>query len=332
VQDYQLHSIYCAPIHVDESLHGFLYLDNYNAAREELHINTDFMEMLLIEFSVALKNARQYEMLVRKNLELQTLDTVKDNFIAIVRHELNTPLVTLQGYVTRLRKLARQEDSEAGRNLEKIEESVKKLLSTTKDIVTLNKYSMINELAGEPTEVKPILEEILNRAEIISTERKMRVRLEIPDQLPPALLNWEAFDLMIYNIVLNAIRFTNDFGTIIIGARLSAFPAEELNDRKSLVIYVQDNGIGIPEHEQENVFKKFYELNELWSHKSGFVEFRSSGLGIGLATCRRITELLGGKIWMKSKENEGTTVFVAVPIYRENVERASGEALGQTEE
>ncbi|HOH60510.1 MAG TPA: ATP-binding protein, partial [Candidatus Cloacimonadota bacterium] len=59
---------------------------------------------------------------------------------------------------------------------------------------------------------------------------------------------------------------------------------------------------------------KFYELNEIYAHKSGTVEYRSSGLGLGLATSRRIAELHGGDIWIKSKENEGTTVFVAIPI------------------
>ncbi|MCD4828471.1 MAG: tetratricopeptide repeat protein [Candidatus Cloacimonetes bacterium] len=317
VQDYQLHSIYCAPIFVDDGLHGFLYLDNFNSSQEETHLNTDFMDMLLLEFSVALKNARQYEMLVRKNLELQTLDLVKDNFIAIVSHELNTPLVTLQGYVNRLRKKTEGDQTEVGKNLGKLEESVKKLLSTTRDIVTLNKYSMITTLNREPTDVRPILEEIFNRAEIISAERKMRISLEMPETLPRIQANWEAFDLLLYNLVHNAIRFTKDFGTIVIGVRLSSFPTEEIDGNKSLVVYVQDNGIGIPEHEQENVFKKFYELNDLWSHKSGFVEYRSSGLGIGLATCQRIVELHGGRIWLQSKVNEGTTAFVAIPVFTE---------------
>jgi two-component system sensor histidine kinase VicK len=62
------------------------------------------------------------------------------------------------------------------------------------------------------------------------------------------------------------------------------------------------------------VFRKFYELNEIYAHKSGTVEYRSSGLGLGLATSKRIVELHKGNIWIKSKENEGTTVFVSLPI------------------
>ncbi len=325
VQDYQLHSIYCAPIYVDNDLHGFLYLDNYNSARKEVPLNKDFMRIMLIQVSIALKNARQYDALMKKNLELHTLDTVKDNFIAIVSHELNTPLVSLQGYVNRLRKETDWQDEDQSKNLTKVEESVHKLLTTTKDIVTLNKYSMISSIHKEDTDLRSLLEEIAKKAELVSMDRHMNIQLEIPEDLPRVDINWEACDLMIYNLVLNSIRFTKDFGKIVIGARHSAFPREKIDDKPSVVFYVQDNGIGIPVHEQENIFKKFYEVNDLWSHKSGFVEYRSSGLGLGLATSRRIAELHNGMIWVKSKEGEGTTVFIAIPLGGKRIALRSNE-------
>lgn len=80
------------------------------------------------------------------------------------------------------------------------------------------------------------------------------------------------------------------------------------------MIYVQDNGIGIPQFQMKNIFRKFYELNEIYAHKSGTVEYRSSGLGLGLATSKRIAELHNGEILVKSKEGEGTTVFIIIPF------------------
>ena len=113
--------------------------------------------------------------------------------------------------------------------------------------------------------------------------------------------------------MLNAIRFTKDFGTIIIGARHSTFQQEEINGKESIVVYIQDNGIGIPENQLQKIFQKFYELGDIITHKSGSIEFKSSGLGLGLSTAKLITELHQGKIWINSKENEGTTLFVAIP-------------------
>jgi len=80
------------------------------------------------------------------------------------------------------------------------------------------------------------------------------------------------------------------------------------------VIYVKDNGIGIPEYQLKNVYRKFYELNDIYAHKSGTVEYRSSGLGLGLAISKRIAELHNGQIIIKSKENEGTSVFMIIPF------------------
>ena len=81
-----------------------------------------------------------------------------------------------------------------------------------------------------------------------------------------------------------------------------------------MIIYVNDNGIGIPEKEHEKIFQKFYELNDIISHSFGDIEFNSSGLGLGLSTAKLIANLHKGKIWVNSKENEGTTIFVVIPF------------------
>ena len=142
----------------------------------------------------------------------------------------------------------------------------------------------------------------------------MIFKLEVEATLHKADINWNAFYLMMFNIVHNAIRFTKDFGTITIGARHSAFQQEEIDGKESLIVYVNDNGIGIPEKEHEKIFQKFYELTDIISHSSGNLEFHSSGLGLGLSTAKLIANLHKGKIWVNSKENEGTTVFVVIPF------------------
>jgi len=234
--------------------------------------------------------------------------------MAIVAHELNTPLTTLQGYVSRLKRNLYADEEERKEIFGKVESSVKKLILTTNDITTMNSYNLKKSLALSALQIDEILELIQQEVEILSRKRKMFIKLEIEKDLPKVRANWEALHLMIYNLVLNAIRFTNDFGTVIIGARRSAFQQEKIEGRESVVIYVQDNGIGIPEFQLKNVFRKFYELNEIYAHKSGTIEYRSSGLGLGLATSKRIAELHGGNIWIKSKEKEGTTVFVTLPL------------------
>ncbi len=314
VQDYQLHTIFCVPISVDADTFGFLYLDNMDDNSRAMYLKQEIITLFIEQISIAIKNAMLYENLLQKSTELNTFEMLKDEFMAIVSHELNTPLTTLQSYVSRLKRNLYVDEDERKEILNKIENSVKKLIVTTGDINTMNTYNLKKSLSMAPVDISEILELVQQEVEILSRKRKMFIRLEIEKDLPQVMVNWEALHLMIYNLVLNAIRFTNDFGTVVIGARKAAFQQEKLNGKDSLVIYVQDNGIGIPEYQLKNVFRKFYELNEIYAHKSGTVEYRSSGLGLGLSTSKRIAELHKGNIWIKSKENEGTTVFVTLPL------------------
>lgn len=305
-------SIYCAPLIVDGNIYGFLYLDNINAEKSEMQINPNFMKLMLTQISTAIKNAQQYEVLVQTNKEISSLDDLKKDFINIVSHELKTPLVAMHGYTKLLDKAKLPErEKEIVRSLSI---STHKLDTTINDIINFNKYQMLKKLHKEQINILDLLTELKEKGERISAKRNMIFRLEVESTLQKVGINWNAFYLMMFNIVHNAIRFTKDFGTITIGARHSAFQQEEVDGKESLIVYVNDNGIGIPEKEHEKIFQKFYELTDIISHGSGDIEFRSSGLGLGLSTAKLIANLHGGRVWINSKENEGTTVFVAIPF------------------
>ena len=312
--DNQANSLYCAPIIVENEIYALLYLDNLGETHSNLKINEEMMTMFLLQVSLALNNAKTYQSLMAKNWELHTLDTMKNDFISIVSHELNTPLITLQGYMQKLKKNVNPIDIETKEILSKVDKSTKKLIGTIQDIMTLNRYNTSTKITKEEVNIFTILNSVYQEIILMAANRKMKINLEVEDDIPDIELEWQSFHVLILNLMLNAIRFTTDYGSIILGARKAIFPHEKINDKDSIVLYVQDNGIGIPENEQENVFKAFYELGDIYSHRSGFLEFRSGGLGIGLAIAKRITELHSGKIWLKSKEKEGTTVFVSLPI------------------
>ena len=305
-------SIYCAPLIVDGNIYGLLYLDNLNAEKSEMQINPNFMKLMLTQISTAIKNAQQYEVLIQTNKEIRSLDDLKKDFINIVSHELKTPLVAMHGYTKLLSKVKlpkKEKDI-----LQSLSTSTQKLDTTINDIINFNKYQMLKKLHKEKVNILTLLTELKEEGERISKNRNMIFRLEVEATLHKAEINWNAFYLMMFNIIHNAIRFTKDFGTITIGARRSAFQQEEIDGKESLIVYVNDNGIGIPEKEHEKIFQKFYELTDIISHSSGNLEFNSSGLGLGLSTAKLIVNLHKGKIWVNSKENEGTTVFVVIPF------------------
>jgi len=293
---------------------GFLYLDNLGDSTREMYLNDEILALLIKQVSIAIKNALQYEYLLQQSSELNAFEQLKDEFMAIVSHELNTPLTSLQGYVSRLKRSLYADEEERTEILTKVDSSVKRLIMSVNDITTMNQYNLAKSLSKAPVKIGEILDLIHQEVQILSRSRRMQIKVELEKDLPAVKANWEALHRMIYNIVLNAIRFTNDFGNVVIGARRSAFTQEKIDNKESLVIYVQDNGIGIPQFQMKNIFRKFYELNEIYAHKSGTVEYRSSGLGLGLATSKRIAELHNGEIMVKSKEGEGTTVFIIIPF------------------
>ncbi len=309
-------SYYCAPVIIDNKIYGIIYFDNYLDIQNQLYVNKEILKLFLLQVNTSIKNAVSYNNLFKKNIELVKLDSLKDDFINIVSHELNTPLTKLSTYVRKLKHNLTDNPTKREELLKNVENSVFKLINTTNDIITFNKFSITSSLRLAKIEIDELVNLSVQESLPLAEKRNLKITTDIEDNIPSVHGDWESLTIMLNQIILNAIRFTNDFGEISIGVRRSTFQNEKLNNQEALVIYVKDNGIGIPEKELGNIFKKFYELNDIYSHKSGTIEYRSSGLGLGLSTCKRIIDLNKGKIWIQSKEHEGTTVFMSLKIYR----------------
>ena len=310
--DFDTLSIYCSPIIVDGEIYGFLYIDNFNEPNKQLMMNKEFLRLLLTQIGLSIKNTIQYELLREKSKELQSLNNLKNDFTSIVSHELKTPVTNLKNYSNRLKKI--ELDKKDNKIADEIETNVNRLQNSINDILNYNKYKIVKKVVTNVSSIDDVIHVAVQDIENRSSLRHMRFKIDIERNLPQVKINWDAFYLMLKNILLNSVRFTKDFGTIVSGARLSAFEQEEIDGKESLIVYIQDNGIGIPAKEIKNIFHQFYEVGSIYSHSSGTVEFRSSGLGLGLATAKMIVSLHHGKIWVNSKEGEGTTVFIAIPI------------------
>ena len=99
------------------------------------------------------------------------------------------------------------------------------------------------------------------------------------------------------NLIENAVDFIPEHGRIEIGAETSPI---------QVIFYVKDNGIGIPQHKQKNLFKKFYQIDTSLSRSHG-------GSGLGLVICKGIMKGLGGRIWVKSSLNLGSNFCFSIP-------------------
>lgn len=314
VEDYSIHSIYCCPVMVGNEPRAWLYLDNMGEESQKMYLNEEILSLFQAQIGIAFKNAGQYDAILKKSKELNELENLKDEFMAIVSHELNTPLAILQGYISRLKRNLFADEDERTELINKMAASVRKLIVSFGDISVMNFYNLASSLPKSFCDVNEILDLVHQEVEILLGSRKMFIKMEVEKHLPPLMANWEAIHRMVYNVVINAIRFTADFGSITISARRVTNENEKIDGRDTLVIAVEDNGIGIAEFQQSKIYRKFYELNEIYAHKTGTVEFLSSGLGLGLATVKRIAELHGGFTRITSTEEKGTKMFMILPF------------------
>ena len=309
-----LNSIYCAPLKVNNKIFGFLYLDNLGNIQKTLNFNENVLEIFKLTSETAIKNSLDYRELCRANEKLLKVDQERADFINISSHEFNTPIQILKGYLGIL-KDENISDTTKANTLRIMENNVNRLVHSINNILQMNALEKdTSKLSKELIDISDILKIVYDETKVFSDRRKQKLVLKIPKDIKPVYAERLCLINAVKNLVLNAIKFTEDYGEIVIGVRKSKFKNERINDENSVIIYVKDNGIGIPSYELDNIFKEFYEVADIKAHHSGLTKFKSSGLGLGLPVTKSIVELLGGKIWAESVKDEGSTFFIGLPL------------------
>ncbi len=258
------------------------FLGKDGKPEQYIAIRTDITNQKLLE--------RRLESLLEN---LKTIDMEKEEFAAMVSHELKTPLIPISGYAELFL------DGSLG-NITKIQREKihvmyeNSILLTTliQDILDAQKIELKRLNLDIRTEsIKEITKRCIDIFSPIAEQKGIKIIDETQDMMisgdPDRILQ------VLNNIVSNAIKFVPiQYGTITINSR---------NDNDAVMISVKDNGIGIPKSKQKDLFKKFYQIDKSLTRKSG-------GTGLGLAISRGIIEAHGGEIWVESKENYWTTV------------------------
>jgi signal transduction histidine kinase len=267
----------------------------------------------------ALRNAALYGKLDQAYQRVQELDRLKSEFISIASHELRTPLSLVLGYTLMVRD---QSAAEQRQYLERVMESAQRIKDIVDDMVSLRHLENGEaQNAPEPVVLQDLVQHTIERIRTTATERRQIISVQMPDQPLQFACDREKLLLILGHLLSNAVRFTPDDGQIVIRADLR--PAEPLDrtDRYLapshivaslpwVVVEVQDNGIGIAEHEQPRIFDRFYQVANSLTRDHG-------GTGLGLALVRELVTMLGGAVWVESQPAQGSTFGIALP-YRQH--------------
>jgi signal transduction histidine kinase len=234
--------------------------------------------------------------------ELGSVETLQTDFIANVSHELKTPLAVIQNYATMLRDpelAASDRDVYAA----KISQATQRLSELISNILRLNKLDNQHIAPKNDTFLlNEQLEEVLVAHEALWEAKNLDLRADLDDDIT-VTSDRSLLELAWNNIVSNAIKFSNDGGSLAVSVQ--KVMGEGKGDPHLARVRVTDSGIGMDADTRRHVFDKFYQ---------GDTAHSGQGNGLGLALVARIVEICGGAISVESELGQGTTFTVDLPL------------------
>ena len=264
-------------------------------------------ELQQINESLERRVKKRTEELNKANEDLRELDRMKSAFITQTSHELRTPVSTICGMLSILEGKMQYLDAEAGSMVRSAISAAQKLEKMTYRALKISyEGDYKNGLHLQPTDIKELANQVMMNLGIFIRLRKMQVHLELPEQLPRINCDVQKISDVITNLIMNAIKFTPDAGDI--------FLAVEQDSPDKIVMTVRDTGVGIREEDLAHVFDPFFSSFDTLHHSSGDYEFEKRGIGLGLSIAKRFVEMHSGTIYLASRQQEGTTVKVTLPL------------------
>jgi signal transduction histidine kinase len=248
---------------------------------------------------LALQNARLFREIEDKSRQLEIASQHKSQFLANMSHELRTPLNAILGYTELILDGVYGDIPVKSRQvLDRVQANGTHLLGLINDVLDLTRIEAGKlELAVGDYSVVDMVSGVVAGLGSVAQAKGLELRTRCDERLPTARGDERRMRQVVFNLVGNALKFTN-VGFVEIAARKEG-------DR--LVLSVADTGPGIAEADQKRIFEEFQQVDSSSTREKG-------GTGLGLAISRRIIELHGGTICVKSEPGRGATFIATVPL------------------
>lgn len=235
---------------------------------------------------------------------IKAAERAKDEFIAIVMHELQTPMTTLKGFAQLLLRPAKRRAATAlepwqQKALVEIRNSIDRLQQLTADLMDVSRLTHGRlQLRPDHYDLMATVRRVMERLQATTLRHELRLESEVAAL--PMWMDEQRIDQVLHNLIGNAMKYSPEGGPITV--TISEVAAEA-----AVLIRVRDRGLGIPAEQQGMLFGRF-------ARAANVVAIGISGTGLGLFLCRELVERHGGRIWLESTLGEGSTFFVQLPI------------------
>jgi two-component system phosphate regulon sensor histidine kinase PhoR len=230
--------------------------------------------------------------------ELRRLENIRREFVSNVSHELKTPLTAIQAYTETLLDGAIEEPEHRVRFVERIGEQATRLYALIQDLLRLARIeSGENVFDVRSVAIKPVVEACIEEHSAVAQSKLQRLEAEPSSVELNVLADEEGLHTILSNLIDNAVKYTQESGTITVRWRA----AEDV-----ALIEVEDNGPGISEEHQPRIFERFYRVDRARSRDVG-------GTGLGLSIVKHLVQEFGGGIEIRSQAGQGTAFLVRLP-------------------
>lgn len=236
--------------------------------------------------------------------KIKNINELRTQTMQQISHELKTPLQAIQSAHDILVVSGTLNDGQF-RMLDVINRSIEKLANFSRQYLDLAKIeSGVVQYNLELYDLLKVVKPVVDEAKLVAESKNVKIELN-SEKIPSVMIDIEKVSIVVSNLISNAIKYTREDGTIIVSIR----PIDT-----GVQITVKDSGIGINSEEIPNVFTRFYQA-------SNITKIKSNGSGVGLAIVKAYTEGHGGKVYVKSILDKGSTFKVEIPIETRQVSR-----------
>ncbi len=248
----------------------------------------------------------------RETERVKAVEQMKTNFFSNITHEFRTPLSLMLEPARRI--LAKTQDPEIQENARHIEHNSHRLMALVGqllDMAKLESGSMGLDL--RQADVTETVREVYRSFLPLAEQRGIHLSLQVPGDVPPFLFDSNKVELVLNNLISNALKFTPEGGKVNVDLRI--VNAGRVQNPSSVEIRVADTGMGIPPEALDKVFDRFYQVDG--SHTRA-----GEGTGIGLALSKELAELMKGSLMVESEVGKGSVFTFSVPMAEGSSESA----------